>query len=314
MISVIIPTYNRAVCLREAIDSVLNQDYFQISTHPGGFELLIVDDGSTDETAEIVKSYGSLLSYHYQAHQGVSAARNRGLSLAKGEFIAFLDSDDLWLKEKISVQMNFMMAFPGAKICCTEEIWIRKGKRVNPKKKHQKHSGWIFDKVLPLCLLSLSSAVFRREVFEEIGNFDERLPVCEDYDLSLRLAQRYPIYFLSNPLIIKRGGHSDQLSRKYWGLDRFRVQSLQKTLSLCLTPEQEFLVKREIVSKCRILVRGFEKRGNWGEVKKYRELIRRYEKELLERENLFFPEREGLEGRKNECPGDYSQAPEHKKV
>lgn len=275
MVSVIISTYNRGAFLREAIQSVLDQDYF-FKNRASSFELLVVDDGSADNTKEIVASFGDKVKYHFQAHRGVSAARNQGLALAQGDYIAFLDSDDLWQKNKLSTQMSFMKAFPRAQVCCTEERWIRKGDFVNPRKKHRKYSGWVFDKVLSLCLLSLSSALFRREVFEEIGKFDEELPVCEDYDFGIRLAQRYPLYFLPKPLIIKRGGHSDQLSRQYWGMDRFRVKALEKALLLPLTPRQEMLVRQEIVKKCQILVKGFRKRGKEKEAKEFLLLSDKY--------------------------------------
>jgi glycosyltransferase involved in cell wall biosynthesis len=276
MISVIIPTYNRASFLKEAIQSVLSQDYFaRDATVP--FEFLVIDDGSTDNTEEIVKSFRGKVKYRFKEHGGVSSARNLGLELAGGEYIAFLDSDDLWKEEKISIQMNFMSTFPEARICYTEEVWIRRGVFVNPKKIHRKYSGWIFDRILPLCLLSLSSALFRKDVFEKIGKFDEELPACEDYDFGIRLAQKYPIYLLPKPLIIKRGGHSDQLSRKYWGMDRFRVKALEKAIHLPLTPHQEKLVRREIVKKCRILVQGFKKRKKISEAQKYSLILDKYE-------------------------------------
>lgn len=276
MISVVIPTYNRASYLKEAIVSVLEQDFFQRAGPEHSFELLIIDDGSDDDTRKVVESLGNKAAYYYQPHKGVSAARNLGLKLSRGDFFAFLDSDDLWKKEKIGTQMSFFKAFPEAKVCYTEEVWIRRGVRLNQMKKHRKSSGWIFDKVLPLCLLSLSSCLFRREVFEGIGIFDESLPVCEDYDLGIRLALRYPVYLISAPLIIKRGGHPDQLSHSCWGMDRFRVQALEKALGQGLTPWQEKLVKEELVKKCQVLVRGFAKRNQSEEARKYQELIRKY--------------------------------------
>ncbi len=275
MLSVIIPTYNRSSFLGEAIQSVLDQEFFR--AHPDfSYEIIVVDDGSTDNTKQVISSFGKRVNYHYQKHKGVSVARNLGLELAQGDRIAFLDSDDLWKKEKIGVQLSFLRAFPQAKVCYTDEVWIRRGIYVNPKKKHQKYSGWIFDKVLPLCLISLSSALFRREVFEEIGKFDENLPACEDYDFGIRLAQKYPVYFLPQALILKRGGHPDQLSRKYWGMDRYRIQALEKALLLELSSGQQKLVKQEIVKKCRILVNGFKKRKKEKEAKKYLFLIKKY--------------------------------------
>ena len=276
MISVIIPTYNRVSFLGEAIASVLEQDYFQRARPEHSFELFIIDDGSDDDTRKVVESFGHKATYHYQPHQGVSAARNLGLKLCRGDFIGFLDSDDLWKKEKIGTQISFFKAFPDAKVCYTEEIWIRRGARLNQMKKHQKFSGWIFDKVLPLCLVSLSSGLFRREIFEDIGVFDETLPVCEDYDFGIRLAQKYPVYLIPAPLIIKRGGHPDQLSQRYWGMDRFRVQALEKALARGLTPRQEKLVKEELVKKGQVLVQGFVKRNNRTEAQKYREMIIKY--------------------------------------
>lgn len=276
MISAIIPTYNRASYLDEAIQSVLNQDYFNHrDSYP--FELIVVDDGSTDQTQEVVESYEDRVKYIYQEHSGVSRARNLGLQNSRGSFIAFLDSDDLWKREKIRSQMSLMKVFPEAMVSYTQEIWIRRGMRVNPKRKHQKYSGWIFDKSLPLCLLSLSSTLFRKEIFHEVGLFDEQLPACEDYDMGIRVALKYPFHLISKPLIIKKGGHSDQLSRKYWGMDRFRVQALEKILNSNLTDLQKELVQKEIIRKSRILLQGCQKRNRHQEAKKYLKIIRKYE-------------------------------------
>ncbi len=277
MISIIIPAYNRASFLSEAIQSVLGQDYFKDCQTVPCFELWVIDDGSTDETKEVVRSYRGKVQYHYQPHRGVSAARNQGLRLSSGSFVAFLDSDDLWMGNKMRSQMSFMQAYPKTMVCYTEEVWVRNGMFVNPKKKHQKYSGWIFDKVLPLCLLSLSSALFKREVFEAVGYFDESMPACEDYDLGIRLAQRYPIHLIDTPLIVKRGGHKDQLSRQFWGMDRFRIYALEKALTMDLTPEQECMVRRELVKKCQILIQGFRKRKNLEEEQKYLALVHKYQ-------------------------------------
>lgn len=273
MITVIIPTFNRDRFLKEAVQSVLDQDYFRESDTTRPFEIIVVDDGSTDETGEVVQSFACDIRYFYQENRGVSAARNLGLQRARGDFIAFLDSDDLWKRDKIGVQMSLMNTVSRIMMCYTEETWIRHGIFVNPKKRHQKYSGWIFDKVLPLCLISLSSALFRREVFEKIGSFDEDLPVCEDYDFGIRLAHRYPVYFLTRSLIVKRGGHEDQLSQRYWGMDRFRIKALEKALSMDLSSHQRGLVQTEIVKKSRVLMNGFAKRGKAADAEKYRKLI-----------------------------------------
>ncbi len=272
-ISVIIPTRDRAAFLEEALASVLGQTYFR-TIGDDAYEIVVIDDGSTDGTEAVAGSVGGPLRYVRTEPRGVSPARNEGLALSRGEFVAFLDSDDLWDPRKIEIQMATMRAHPEAVVSLTEEIWIRRGRRVNPRKIHAKHSGWVFEKFLPLCLLSLSTALFRKKVFDDIGVFDEDLPACEDYDLGLRLAARYPVHLHPEPLTIKRGGHPDQLSRAFWGMDRFRVRALEKILAAPLTEEQRRLVREEIVRKSRILVQGFEKRGRTEEAGYYREIIR----------------------------------------
>jgi glycosyltransferase involved in cell wall biosynthesis len=275
LLSVIIPAYNRADFLRDALESVINQTYFEKSPSQA-WELIVVDDGSTDSTQEVIRAFGDRIRYLYLPHSGVSTARNLGLSRAAGEFIAYLDSDDLWKPDKIETQIKYMLSHSAAVVCCTEEIWIRNSKFVNPRKKHRKFSGMIFDKVLPLCLLSLSSALFRRCLFQEVGWFDESLPACEDYDLGIRIAARYPMTFLGQPLIVKRGGHPDQLSKQYWGMDRFRVQALEKALFSGLNGEQKRLVKNQLRKKYRILINGAVKRGKYRRANAYRRRMQHF--------------------------------------
>lgn len=269
-VSIIIPTYNRAAMVREAIESVLDQSYTD-------WELIVVDDGSTDDTGAALASFSPHLTYVYQEHKGVSAARNRGAVLAQGEYLAFLDSDDLWLRHKLRRQMEFMALHPEARICYTEEIWIRRGVRVNPMKKHKKYSGMIFPYCLPLCIISPSSALFTRTLFEEAGMFDESLAVCEDYDLWLRIAARHPVYLVDEPLIVKRGGHDDQLSRSRTGQDRYRIAVLEKLLrGGFLTSGQRMLTVQELSRKCSIYGNGCIKRGRLEEGETILALADRY--------------------------------------
>jgi glycosyltransferase involved in cell wall biosynthesis len=270
-VSVIIPTYNRLPMLKEAVDSVLGQDYED-------FELIVVDDGSTDGTADEMKRYGGRvkLFQHFQ-NKGVGATRNKGILHARGKYIAFLDSDDLWVKGKLKIQVAFLEDNPHYPLCYTDEIWIRKGKRVNPMLKHSKYSGWIFEKCLPLCIISPSSAMMRKTLFPKVGFFDEALPVCEDYDFWLRVSARFPIFFISRKLIIKRGGHPDQLSQQSWGNDRYRVIALEKLLSEpYIGFEERGMILKEMKKKCYILHKGFLKRGNEIEGRRYQEIMRRY--------------------------------------
>ena len=213
-VSVIIPTYNRAHVLGEAIDSVLSQTYDDL-------ELIVVDDGSQDGTRDVVASYSSRLTYLLSGTPGSECCEKPGDQAARGNYLSFLDSDDLWLKEKLYLQMECMKVHPETLICYTDEIWIRKGVRVNQMKKHRKYSGMIFEYCLPLCIVSPSSVLINRQLLDEVGVFDETLEVCEDYDLWLRISARYPIQFIETPLIVKRGGHEDQLSKKGKGRTAF---------------------------------------------------------------------------------------------
>jgi glycosyltransferase involved in cell wall biosynthesis len=240
--------------LRQALESVLAQTYRD-------FELIVVDDGSTDETARELEQFGAPLRVISQVRRGVAAARNRGADAARGHYLAFLDSDDLWLPKKLSIQTAFMDRQPEIAICQTEEIWLRSGARINPKARHRKPSGDIFRRSLELCLVSPSAVMLTAALFRNSGEFDESLPVCEDYDLWLRIAIDHSVPLLPQALVVKRGGHLDQLSCSHWGMDRFRVASLQKLLRSGLAGERRLWALAELRRKVSILAAGARKRG-----------------------------------------------------
>jgi glycosyltransferase involved in cell wall biosynthesis len=253
-VSVIIPTYNRAWSLATAVDSVLSQDF-------DAFETIVVDDGSTDETRALLTDYGAALRVIRQPNRGVSAARNAGIRAAAAPLVALLDSDDYWLPGKLAAQTAFFDQNPEAVICQTEERWIRNGVRVNPGKRHRKRGGMIFEPSLDMCLVSPSAVMLRRSLFESVGFFDERLPACEDYDLWLRISCRHPVHLIDRPLIVKRGGHPDQLSRAA-GLDRHRIRAIRRLLAQnVLTADQRRAAWKTLAAKCTIYAAGCRKRG-----------------------------------------------------
>jgi GT2 family glycosyltransferase len=273
-VSVIIPTHDRLRMLQDAIDSVLAQSYRD-------FEIIVVDDGSDDGTAEKIPArYGSAVRVLAQARRGVAAARNLGVKCSRGTYLAFLDSDDMWRPRKLAIQMGFMQAEARSQICQTEEIWIRNGVRVNPKKRHRKPSGDIFRASLDLCLVSPSAALMTRELFERAGGFDESFPVCEDYDLWLRIALDHPVPLIAEPLVVKRGGHADQLSRSTWGLDRFRVRAIKKLLDSGIEGEKRGWSLEALARKVAILAQGARKRGCEGEALEYEALLTDFVGEL----------------------------------
>lgn len=261
-ISVIIPSFNRAWTLAHAIDSVLAQ-----TVAPK--EIIVVDDGSTDHTSEVLAAYGDSIRVLVQPNKGVSSARNLGIRHSTGEFVALLDSDDQWKPEKLACQAAFFMAHPGALICQTEEIWIRNGVRVNPRKKHKKPSGLIFEPSLHLCLVSPSAVMIKKKLFERKGMFRPDFPVCEDYEFWLRVSVDTPIHLIDTALTVKYGGHADQLSRRH-SQDRFRIEAIRDLVrSGTLSDEQQKAAVSVLKEKCRIYGNGCAKRGKQEEARTY---------------------------------------------
>jgi glycosyltransferase involved in cell wall biosynthesis len=265
-VSVIIPTYNRTALVAEAVASVLAQTWRD-------FELLVVDDGSTDHTLEVLSPFREEIKLlRRRTRRGVAAARNLGLAAARGEWLAFLDSDDLWFPEKLARQMAYLARHPQILICQTDEVWVRQGGRVNKPRTHQKVGGRIFLQSLERCFVSPSAVVLHRRLFLEAGGFDETLPAAEDYDLWLRLSWRYEVGLVPEALVVKRGGHPDQLSRQ-WGLDRFRIRALGRLLKEPGLPTAyREAASRTLAKKCAIYAKGCEKRGKLAEAKFYRQL------------------------------------------
>lgn len=275
-ISVVVPVFNRSELLKRALDSVFSQ-----SLAPS--QVIVVDDGSTDDTAEVLRSdYSADVRVISQQKSGVSRARNVGISASSHEWIAFLDSDDEWHPRKLEKQANFLSQNPEYQVCHSDEIWIRRGVRVNPKKYHAKSGGWIFPKCLPLCAISPSAAIINQAVFSDVGVFDEGLPVCEDYDMWLRVTSKYPVGFVNEQLVIKYGGHEDQLSKMYPAMDRFRIIAMLKLLeSDTLSKNYRKLTIEVLIEKLLIYSNGARKRGRKSEASEFDDLKQRYQYELI---------------------------------
>ena len=255
-ISVVVPTYNRKQLVRRALESIRRQ-----TLQP--FEVIVVDDGSTDGTFEMLESEYPEFRHIRQPHSGVSKARNLGLTFCgKNNWVAFLDSDDEWKPNKLEKQAVWIARNPEYSICHCDEIWIRRGARVNPMKKHRKSGGWIYPSCLPLCVVSPSAVLIHSSVFEQVGEFDESLPVCEDYDLWLRISNQYRLGYIEEKLVVKHGGHDDQLSRAYPAMDQYRIVALDKILRHGnLDREARNLTLSVIVEKLNIYINGARKRN-----------------------------------------------------
>ena len=275
-VSVIIPTFNRLSLISRAIDSVLKQ-----TLKP--FEIIVVDDGSSDNTSTLIKNNYKSVKLIKQKNLGVSKARNVGIKNSSGDWIALLDSDDEWKKNKLEVQIKSLSEHDYYSVCHTNEIWIRNGTRVNQKKRHQKYGGYIFDKCLDICRISPSSVIFQKNIINEVGWFDENLSICEDYDLWLRITANFKILFIDKPLVIKYGGHSDQLSKSVNGIEAYRIKSLENLLSNTrLIKDYKRLTIEMLITKLRIYKKGLLKRQKSNELLKVNRKIKFWKNKLIE--------------------------------
>jgi len=272
LISVVIPTYNRADIVGRALESVLGQDFQDL-------EIIVVDDGSTDSTLQVLEKYGSAVRVLTQEHKGVSSARNLGIFQSNSALLAFLDSDDQWLPEKLAGQVRLFDPGIPDFICHTDEIWMRDACEVHPRDIHRKQGGRFFERALQRCLISPSSVVLSRALLEKVGAFDESLPVAEDYDLWLRITAFYEVEFIPERLVIKHGGRHDQLSVTTRAIDRFRIVAIQKILNdPRLSRNYRDAAVKELNRKCRIVAGGLQKKGKIEEARRYEELCLSYER------------------------------------
>ena len=294
--SVIIPTYNRKEFLKKAINSVLEQtekDWELLIVDDGSSdgsqplkeeiakeekakEEIVKEEKAKEEIAkeEIAKEEKAKeekagqnylkknIHWFTRKHFGVSSARNYGVKKAKGKWIAFLDSDDLWHPEKLKKQKEFTRQFPNFSIFQCEELWVRNNLHANIPKKHHKKSGNIFKPSLEICFITPSAVCIKKELFEMFGGFDENIPCCEDYDLWLKITAQCNVGLLAENLVTRYEGHHDQLSHSFFAMDRFRIYSLCKLLLLeNLTIEQRNMTKIILKKKYSIYLQGAKKRN-----------------------------------------------------
>ncbi len=258
-ISVIIPTFNRAKFLERTINSILKQ-----TIKPN--EIIIVDDGSTDDTKQICNNLN--VKYIYQNNKGVSSARNRGIKEASNDWIAFCDSDDIWHNEKLEKQINFHKQNLDILISHTDEIWKFNDKIIKKKRHQAKPSGYCFEDNLSSCKIGASTLLLHKIILDEVGLFDEDLIACEDYDLWLRILLNYELGFLDEELITKTAGHKGQLSFETPMMDIYRIEALQKHTNSKYKNE----VIKELLKKLNILLKGASKHKNYGLEEKYTKL------------------------------------------
>ena len=256
-ISVVIPTLNRINTLQRALDSAINQTY-------KAAEIIVVDNGSSDGTLKFLREQYPKITILTENKIGVSSARNKGIKKSINQWIALLDSDDAWHPRKLEIQTSMLdSALKEYNLIHTDEVWFRNNKHINQMKKHKKQGGYIFERCLSLCCISPSSVLFKKNILDKVGLFDESLPVCEDYDMWLKICSSEEVLFAQDKLTYKYGGHKDQLSKSYWGMDRFRIKSIENIIkNFDLTYKQKKQAKKELIKKLKIIINGAFKRNN----------------------------------------------------
>jgi len=282
LVSVIVPTFNAGESLIETIRSALDQSFRDM-------EILVIDDGSSDDSAvEVLRRLGPdperaetlwrqrtasstgacgfgfwtrdlALQYVYQSNRGMGTARNRGLQLSQGEYIAFLEPEYIWDKDHLQHQIDFFNERTDAWISHGRVVPFMRSVPRNGKKKPRGATAMEFTEVVAGTGVCASAIVIRRRCLESHGYFDENLPSCEDYDLWIRIAAHMPIYQIPEAIVHQKRSPSIPS----WSLDRYRVYALEKAFqSGHLNSEQRHRVAEEVVERCDILVDGYRKRNN----------------------------------------------------
>ena len=228
IVAAIIPVYNRNELLIRALRIVLKQSR-KVD------QIIVVDDHSSSPSRDFISAVEEFNGtpihiLRLNKNCGVSTARNAGIAYAisKGaDFIALLDSDDEWMPKKLEKQLQ-ELAKTNLLVCHSNETWIRDGQHLNQHKKHKKRGGKIFEDSMRMCSMSPSTVLIHKSVLLDVGSFDEQFVVCEDFELWLRVTKKYQVAFLEESLVVKHGGHTDQLSTRFKGMDYFRILALKK--------------------------------------------------------------------------------------
>jgi glycosyltransferase involved in cell wall biosynthesis len=229
LVSVVIPSYNAARYVRAAIDSVLQQSFTD-------FEVLVVDDGSTDDTRAVVSEYGHPVRYLHKPNGGVSTARNHGIAASTGRYVALLDADDTWFPPKLERQLEAMARAPGIRLSSTGYRFVDDELRPLRDARPQHFENSFEGPLLHGVVSSVSTLVAERTLFDEVGGFDPQLSQCADWDMWIRLGRRTQFLPVDDILATYRQ-HNTNMSRSVALLERDSRRVLEKAFSDPLTPE-----------------------------------------------------------------------------
>lgn len=215
-VSVIIATHNRAALVKEAIESVLAQS---VPVH----EVIVVDDGSTDATCETLRSFGDRIRAISQRNQGASAARNTAMRMATGSWLAFLDDDDVWLKDKIAKQTEIVQRDPAlGLVYCSDYAVDHQLRVMYQRPANSENRGDVFEKLLVNNFIFTSCVMARRDAVEEAGFMDLSLRFAQDWDLWLKIAKKYRVDFAAEPVVYYRHSPTGCLTKDIPAVDRMK--------------------------------------------------------------------------------------------
>jgi len=241
-VSVVIPTYNSAALVREAIQSALNQTY-------SDFEVIVVDDGSRDNTESVVRSFGDKVCYVKQDNRGAGAARNHGIIRSQGKYVAFLDADDLWLPGKLAEQIPLLDRDPEIGLVYSDWAVVAEKGKAEPSYLTNRPavSGYVFDELVQWGFILTSGTVVRRSCLDDVGCFDESLSIAQDFDLWIRICYRWKIALVNKPLVIKRN-RDGNLSSNLLKTAAERIVLFEKALRKFpdMTPRSRRVVRRQV--------------------------------------------------------------------
>ena len=272
LVTVIIPTYNRDHQTLKAIKSVINQTFTD-------WHLIIIDDGSEEKYYSYLKNnipQDNRIILKQINHCGrVGKVRNKGIKESLTPYIAFLDSDDYWLEDKLALQLDYLKENPHINWLHSYEIWRRNDKEISQKNQKHYKEGNIFKDCLQKCIVGPSTVILKKELFQYYGLFSETLEVAEDYELWLRIASKEPIGYIEDPLSVKIDHNNQQLSHKYPYIVPFHIEALEGLLHDYYKEEtsERYLLKDILIQKYRIWLKGAKKRNHYKEIEKASERI-----------------------------------------
>lgn len=254
LVSVVIPTFNRGPFVELAVESALAQTWQEV-------EVIVIDDGSTDDTAERLARFGDAIQYHHQENLGVQFARNRAVGLARGEFTAMLDSDDLWLPEKLALDLAMFSAEPElALVYGRMEVIDENGTRTGVRKPTDPPGGVVAEVLVRGSGLS-STFIFRREVYDLVGGFDEAIARFTDLDFTLAVLRQHRIGVYDEPRALYRD-HSGNLSKDIFGIRVGRYHLVRKWRRRFTEREHRRVMLQHERECSRKLARDYLKRGD----------------------------------------------------